>query len=453
MTDRSAGVSFALAVVAALCSASPVHAEPVAVAPITRDTLTLTEGTPTRYRLENGLTVILSPDHAQDGVAVTMRYAVGASDDPPGYSGLAHLVEHMTFRGSRHLGPLEAYLDLERVGATSINGSTGPTATLYGCVVPSAQLETAIWIESERMAFTLEKVGDHSLELERRIVANEYRQRAENPFQNRILEALLPKGHPYRPREAPLDDLDAIRLRDVQWFFQQWYRPDNATLLLSGDFDQDRARGLIHQYLGPIVAPKKPLLARTPPSVRLAAVRRLRVMAPILPARMSFVWLVPLEGVALDFVAFVLQERLRLSLSTASPPGVSAHVGLSSIGLDRLFWVDVPLDKNADPRKVEDTVASVVRRLRDEPISHEEVQEARASLVSRAVLRGGQQASAESASSPSTVLDQILKIDERGVAAATRQYLRLDRRIIAELVPTLYASRRGEIDSLEDTTR
>ena len=113
----------------------------------------------------------------------------------------------------------------------------------------------------------------------------------------------------------------------------------------------------------------------------------------------------------------------------------------------------VPLDKNADPRSAEGTVESVVRRLRDEPIAAEELEEARASLVRRIVLRGGDAAFDESESSPGQLLDRISRVDERDVAAAARRYLPLDRRMIAELVPSLYASHSGEVDSLEDMAR
>jgi hypothetical protein len=117
-----------------------------------------------------------------------------------------------------------------------------------------------------------------------------------------------------------------------------------------------------------------------------------------------------------------------------------------------LLWVDVPLDKDSDPRTAEDIVASVVGRLRNEPIAKEEIQEARANLVSSAVLRGHAVFDV-SESSPSLLLNQILRVDERGVAAAVSQYLPLDRRLIAELVPSRYASHSGQVDSLEDTAR
>ena len=105
---------------------------------------------PAAYRLANGLSVVLRPDPTRSDVEVSLRYAVGSADDPPGYAGLAHLVEHLTFRGSRHLRPLEAYSALEKVGASSISGRTGLAETVYSCVVPSNQLETALWVRSSR---------------------------------------------------------------------------------------------------------------------------------------------------------------------------------------------------------------------------------------------------------------------------------------------------------------
>lgn len=412
-----------------------------------------TDDKPTRYRLANGLSVILWPDQARDGVAVTMQYAAGLCNDPPGYSGLAHLVEHLTFRGSRHLGPLEAYSNLERVGGTSISASTGPTATLYECVVPPTQLETAIWIESERMAFTLEKLSDENVAVERRIVANEIRQRRQSAFANRILEALLPRGHPYLPRAQLLGDLDAIRLRDVQWFFQRWYRPDNATLVLRGAFDPARARDLIQQYFGPIVVPNGTLRPRTTPAVKLPAVRRLRVVAPTLPARVTFVWVVPRASVTLDFAAFVLEQRLKSELSALSPPGLPVQIAFRSVGVERLLWVDMPLNQKADPRKVEDIVALAVRRLHNDPPSRAELEEARSKLVSSVAFGRAHVPDSESESSPSQLLDEMLRVDGRDVAAVTGQYLPLEHRLIAELVTSIYAPPLGYVDELKDTPR
>lgn len=234
-----------------------------------------------RYRLPNGLRIALEQDSRQPRVGVVVRYAAGSADDPPGYGGLAHLVEHMTFRGSRHLAPHEAISRLERAGATDVNGTTGRNSTVYQCVVPASEIETALWIEGERMAFTLEAFSRADFLPERRVVANELRERGRSPtdFDYMIRSAIFPGDHPFARESPSLDDLFAIELRHVRWFFQRWYRPDNASIALVGDFNPDTALALVKRYFQDVRSPPWPLERTFPRLVQLPAVRMLRCEA------------------------------------------------------------------------------------------------------------------------------------------------------------------------------
>jgi predicted Zn-dependent peptidase len=212
-----------------------------------------------RFSLANGLDVILEPVRRQSEVAVLIGYDVGLRDDPPGYSELSHLVEHMTFRGSRHLPfSYDGMLALKKVGARQLNVRTSFDSTQYQIVVPSAHLETALWIESERMAFTLERFDERSLLLEKETLASETRRRGLADVQGNFLRlaqrAAFGAGHPYgRARRA--NEFERIELSDVQWFFQASYRPKRAHLVIVGDFDEARARAAVERYFGPIVNP------------------------------------------------------------------------------------------------------------------------------------------------------------------------------------------------------
>ncbi|WP_437904406.1 insulinase family protein [Sorangium sp. So ce327] len=157
------------------------------------------------FRLANGLEVLLEEDHRQPTVAVLVAYEIGSRDDPRGYSQLAHLVEHMTYRGSRHMKPFDALSLLERAGVHRMNGVTSPDYTAYYALAPAAALPLALWIESERMAFTLERFNEQALTLEQKIVRNELLMNdgIEGMFRRHTWRAIFgpadASSHPSRP--------------------------------------------------------------------------------------------------------------------------------------------------------------------------------------------------------------------------------------------------------------
>ena len=217
-----------------------------------------------KYQLPNGLTVILSEDHRLPQVAVDIWYHVGAANQTPGKSGFAHLFEHMMFSGSKHIQPT-AFKVLESIGASQVNGTTNNDRTNYFEVVPSAELPTALWLESDRMGFLLDTLDDQKLKVQRDVVSNERRQSYENrPYgmtQLRICDLLYPKPHPYF--DCVIGDIAEIQSAspaDVRAFFRQFYGPNNASLAIVGDFDPQVARQQVAQYFGAI--PRGPEVAR-----------------------------------------------------------------------------------------------------------------------------------------------------------------------------------------------
>ena len=156
-----------------------------------------------KYKLANGLTVILSEDHRLPQVAVNIWYHVGAANQTPGKSGFAHLFEHMMFSGSKHVqpSPFAALQSIGTVPGSMANGTTNFDRTNYFEVVSANELATALWIESDRMAFLLDTLDQHKLEIQRDVVSNERRQSYENrPYgvgQLKICDVLYPSPHPY----------------------------------------------------------------------------------------------------------------------------------------------------------------------------------------------------------------------------------------------------------------
>ncbi len=209
------------------------------------------------FVLKNGLTVVLVPDHSAPIVHVNLWYHVGSSDEIAGRTGFAHLFEHLMFQGSPS-APGEYFDLLEPVGG-EVNGTTSFDRTNFFETVPSQYLPLALFVESDRMGWLLDGLDQAKLDNQRDVVRNERRQRYENPpygYANMdLMAALFPDTHPYH--HVPIGshaDLEAATLDDVKAFFRNWYVPDNASLVIAGDFKTSVAKRLVKSYFSGIPA-------------------------------------------------------------------------------------------------------------------------------------------------------------------------------------------------------
>jgi zinc protease len=206
------------------------------------------------YTLPNGLTVILSPDHTTPTVAVNVWYHVGSKNELPGRTGFAHLFEHVMFTGSGHV-PYGLHDKLtEGVGGQN-NGTTSNDRTTYFETVPSNYLESALWLESDRMGYLLQTLDVTKLNAQRDIVKNERRQGVDNQPYGRVDEILAaatyPPTHPYSwDVIGSMKDLSAASEQDVKQFFRVYYAPNNAFLSIAGDLDPAQAKRWVQQYFG-----------------------------------------------------------------------------------------------------------------------------------------------------------------------------------------------------------
>jgi zinc protease len=219
-----------------------------------------------RVTLQNGLEVILAPDHTVPQVAIDVWYHVGSKNEVPGRTGFAHMFEHVMFTGSGHV-PYGMHDRLtEGVGGNN-NGSTSNDRTNYYEEVPSNYLESALWLESDRMGYLLDKLDEAKFKAQRDIVQNERRQGTDNQPYGRASEilttALYPESNPYSwPVVGYIADLQKAGVDDVKEFFRTFYAPSNATIAIAGDFDPAHAKSLVAKYFGdlkrgaPITRPK-----------------------------------------------------------------------------------------------------------------------------------------------------------------------------------------------------
>ncbi len=207
-----------------------------------------------RVTLPNGLNVLLAPDHATPQVAVNVWYHVGSKNEQPGHTGFAHMFEHVMFTGSGHV-PYGMHDRLtEGVGGNN-NGSTSNDRTNYYENVPSNYFEDALWLESDRMGFLLDKLNEAKFVAQRDIVQNERRQGVDNQPYGRAGEIMdaaeYPASNPYSwPIVGYMADLQQATVDDVKNFFRLYYAPSNAILAIVGDFDPAQAKAWVTKYFG-----------------------------------------------------------------------------------------------------------------------------------------------------------------------------------------------------------
>lgn len=207
-----------------------------------------------RLTLKNGVEVVLQVDKALPAVALVSSVHAGSRHDPPGYEGLAHYVEHLSFRSARPFAsPFELYAE---VGATGVNATTSADTTDYLAVVPAAQLERALWIEARRLALGLNLVEEQPALDERRVLLREHELRSGPGLEAAITqathEALFPPEHPYHALRDTEETIAALSLADARWFFAKHYRPERVRLALVGDFEVDDAKRLIERHWAPL---------------------------------------------------------------------------------------------------------------------------------------------------------------------------------------------------------
>lgn len=231
-----------------------------------------------KYKLANGLEVVLHQDKSDPKVAVAIMYHVGSNREKPGRTGFAHFFEHMLFQNSENVGKGNFIKSINQIGG-SFNGGTFEDGTVYYEVVPKDALERVLWLESDRMGFFINTVSEWGLENEKQVVKNEKRQRVDNqPYGHTnyvILKNLYPAGHPYSwDVIGSLEDLQNATLADVKEFYEQWYGASNATLVLTGDFETADAKKLIDKYFSELKT-KPEVKKLTPLPVKLAATKSL----------------------------------------------------------------------------------------------------------------------------------------------------------------------------------
>ncbi|MCG8372815.1 MAG: insulinase family protein [Balneolales bacterium] len=210
-----------------------------------------------KFTLDNGLEVIFHKDESDPVTAVAFTFHVGSSRELEGKTGFAHLFEHLLFLESENLGKGGLDQMSSRIGGSGANGSTSRDRTNYFQTVPNDALEKMIWAEADKLGFFINTVTEAVVEKEKQVVKNEKRQVVDNqPYGHAnyvVGKNMYPETHPYNWQViGSLEDLQSATLQDVKDFYNRWYVPNNATLVIAGDFDFDQAREWVHKYFDEI---------------------------------------------------------------------------------------------------------------------------------------------------------------------------------------------------------
>ncbi|HEY2404503.1 MAG TPA: pitrilysin family protein [Polyangiaceae bacterium] len=410
-----------------------------------------------RVTLDNGLRIVLDVEHAAPTVAVSVTYGVGSSSEVEGRTGFAHLFEHMMFQGSKHAAKGEHFKLISDRGG-SLNGTTSSDRTNYFEVLPSSELELALWLEADRMRWL--SVTPENFDNQREVVKEELRMRIDNqaymPGRLRLGELVFQGFAPYaHPTIGSIKDLDAATFDWVKAFHDQNYAADNAVLTIAGDFDPDQAMAWVRKYFGPAEARHTPPLVMPPmpdkPPTAKVSVEDVNARTPafiygyMIPASRTA------DHYALELASILLTdgESSRLYKALVHDQAVAEQVSADTEdhrGPDQFTVMAVLTDKGTLP-KVEASVDQALATLRSTPPSSTELDKAKRRLRSafvfglqtnmgRANKLGEYETLFGDARLLARELPRYLAITPEAVRDAAAKYLTPDRRSVVEVVPS-----------------
>ena len=348
-------------------------------------------------RLANGLQMVSLALRGGAAVSVQVWYRVGGKDDPVGRSGFAHLFEHMMFKRTRHMASEMFDRLTEDVGGQS-NAFTAEDMTAYQSEVPSNHLERLLWAEAERLANL--QVDQASFESERKVVVEELRQRVLADPYGRLFNALPQQAferHPYqRPVIGSEADLNAATLDDVRRFHTTYYRPDNAVLIVVGDFEPAQLDGWVDRYFGPLVTPAQPIPRVTTVEPRRAQDARVEIKAPNVPLpAVALVWKAPsashADAPALELASALLSsgdssrlnEALVYDSQAAQAAGFAAEL-YADAGLLSAYAIAA---SGQSLRKLEDALLAQINLLVRGKVAFAEMDKVRTQVLTGALLQ------------------------------------------------------------------
>jgi len=336
--------------------------------------------------LQNGLTVILSEDHSTPIVHLELWYHVGSKNEKPGLTGFAHLFEHLMFQGSKNLLREQHVSMVTSVGGM-VNAYTTEDVTVFWETVPAHYLPTVLWIEADRMASL--RIEEATLNSEREVVKEERRMRIENQPFGRLSEIIYDNAyqvHPYKhPTIGYMADLEKASVADVQQFFKTFYVPNNATLVLVGDFESAQALELVTKYFGPVPAAEHEIAVNIPEEPPWQGERRLTIQEDWPLPVVVIAHRIPHDGhpdsyplhVASKILSDGQSSRIYRRLVYEEQLALTAFGQGDIIEDPNLFYAVAIVQPGRNPIEAEQALVDELERLQDELVEPRELQRAK----------------------------------------------------------------------------
>jgi zinc protease len=340
----------------------------------------------TMTTLANGLQVVFLEDHSTPIVHAEVWYHVGSKNERPGRTGFAHLFEHMMFKGSKNVEPEGHPSWISSVGGQS-NAYTNEDSTVFWQTFPAQYLPLVLWLEADRLASL--RIDEKVFRTEREVVKEERRMRVENQPYGRLNEIVYDQAfsvHPYKhPTIGSMKDLEAASIEDVRDFFRTYYVPNNATLVLVGDFDTKEASALVQQYLGRIPKSDQPVprdIPREPPQTKERRVRLEESWPlPVVVVAYHITFDGNPDSYPLHIASKVLSDgessRIYRKLVYEKQLALAAFGGGNIIEDPNLFFAVAIVQPGQKPEDAVNALIAELDRLRSEPISAAELQQAK----------------------------------------------------------------------------
>ena len=406
--------------------------------------------------LPNGLKLVMVEDHRTPIVDLQMWYHVGSKDERPGKTGFAHLFEHLMFKGSTHLAPEEHMRIIEGMGGMD-NAETREDVTVYYETVPSNYLARVMWLEADRMGGL--NISQENFTSEREVVKEERRLRVDNEPYGEVWEDLAAAAfttHPYHhPVIGSMEDLDRATVEDVREFFHAFYRPDNATMVLVGDFDPEEAVKMAQQYFGGIEKPKAKIVRINMPEPAQKQERRLTKSYDNTP--LPGVWMgyhMPAnfapDSYPLDIASSILSNGqsslLFRKLVYEDRVATQAQAGGNFTEDPNLFIVTAVMNQGKTPAEGEKALDSVLDSLKTTPVDPKDLEKAKNQEIAADVLRrqtvhskgealGMCAVIGKDVNLFNTELDRYLKVTAADIQKAARTYFVPTQRTVLIVEP------------------
>lgn len=345
--------------------------------------------------LKNGLKIVAAEDRSRPVINLQVWYHVGSKDEKPGRTGFAHLFEHIMFRGSKNVGP-EEHMRLVRQAGGVVNAYTGFDTTVYWETFPSNYLERMLWLEADRMASL--DVSEENFRKEREVVKEERRLRVENPPYGNLLEEVLRNAYVRYPyRHSPIgsaEDLDRATLADVRAFHATYYVPNNATLILVGDFDSAEAFRLAEKHFGAIPRGRPvPRVRKKEPAQKARREASLTDPKAPLDAVVAAYHLPPAghpDSHALEIAASILSagqsSRLYRKLVYEDQAALTAQGEALFLEGPSLFFSYAIANPGKDIREILAGMEKILAEMAEKPVSQAELDKAKNQILASFIL-------------------------------------------------------------------